>query len=104
MTCPDYSGTSPFHLCLQESATECLAISLQLLPVEILAVPHPQFLLPLLHAAQLGNKEACQLLVRAGADVNQVSMVAQNCCPYGGKFPWGLIFTVFAVQHQSTNN
>lgn len=72
MTCPDYSGTSPFHLALQESATDCLAISLELLPKEILDVPHPQFLLPFLHAVQLGNKEACQLMVQAGANVNQV--------------------------------
>ena len=80
MTCPDFSGTSPFHLCLQESATECLGVALQLLPTEILAVPHPQFLLPLLHAVQVGNKEACQLLVRAGADVNQVRLVAYVAC------------------------
>ena len=72
MTCPDYSGTSPFHLCLQEAAIDCLAVALQQLPVEILAVPHPQFLFPLFHAVQTGNKEACQLLIRAGADVNQV--------------------------------
>lgn len=72
MTCPDYSGTSPFHLAIQEQATNCLRVSLQLLPREILALPHPQFLLPLLHAVQGGNKGACQVLVEAGADVNQV--------------------------------
>ena len=72
MTCPDYSGTSPFHLAIQESASTCLQVALQMLPREILSLPHPQFLLPLLHAVQMGNKEACQMLVEAGADVNEV--------------------------------
>ena len=72
MTCPDFTGTSPFHLALQESAITCLDISLQLLPKEILDIPHPQFLFPFLHAVQCGDREACQLLIRAGADVNQI--------------------------------
>lgn len=76
MTCPDYSGTSPFHLAIQELATTCLQVSLQLLPREILALPHPQFLLPLLHAVQSGNKGVCQILVGAGADVNQIDEVS----------------------------
>ena len=72
MTCPDFTGTSPFHLGIQESAISCLLVALERLPSEILQISHPQFLLPLLHAVQCESLEACQLLVRAGADVNQV--------------------------------
>ena len=72
MTCPDYEGTSPFHLSIQERAISCLLVSLQLLPADILRVPHPQFLLPLHHAVARDDREICELLVRAGADVNEV--------------------------------
>lgn len=71
MTCPDFEGTSPFHLAIQERATTCLATSIQLFPREILQVPHPQFLLPLHHTVSIGDREASEILVSAGADVNQ---------------------------------
>ena len=71
MTCPDFEGTSPFHLAIQERATTCLAVSLHLLSTEILQVPHPQFLLPLHHSVSIGDKEASKILVSAGADINQ---------------------------------
>ena len=71
MTCPDFTGTSPFHLAIQESATKCLAESLRFLSKDILEKPDSQGQLPLIHAIQLGNLEACQLLVAAEADVNR---------------------------------
>ena len=72
MTCLDYEGTSPFHLCLQARATNCLLVSLQVLPADILRVPHPQFLLPLHHAVAMDDRDTCEILVNAGANVNEV--------------------------------
>jgi len=72
MTCLDYEGTSPFHLCLQARATNCLLVSLQLLPADILRVPHTQFLLPLHHAVAMDDRETCEILINAGANINEV--------------------------------
>ena len=72
MTCPDFSGNSPFHLAIQESATKCLHEALRFLPKQILEIPDSQSRLPLTLAVQLGNTEAIQLLIEAGADVNTI--------------------------------
>ena len=72
MTCPDFSGNSPFHLAIQESATKCLYEALRFLPKQILEIPDSQSRLPLTLAVQLGNTEAIQLLIEAGADVNTI--------------------------------
>ena len=61
MTCPDFSGTSPFHLAIQEEALKCLSQCLRFLPKEILEIPDSQFRLPLHHAVQVGSIEACQV-------------------------------------------
>ena len=75
MTCPDFNGTSPFHLAIQESATHCLSEALRFLPKEILQIVDSQSRLPLISAVQLGNIEAVQLLIEAGANVNSVDQV-----------------------------
>ena len=75
MTCPDFSGNSPFHLAIQESATHCLYEALRFLPKQILEIPDGQSRLPLTMAVQLGNIDAIQLLVEAGADVNSVDEI-----------------------------
>ena len=72
MTCPDFHGTSPFHLAIQESATQCLIQALRFLPKQILEIPDSQSRLPLTLAVQQGNTEAIQLLLEAGANVNSV--------------------------------
>ena len=72
MTCPDFHGTSPFHLAIHESATQCLYKAVRFLPKQILEIPDSQSRLPLTLAVQLGNTDAIQLLVQAGADVNSV--------------------------------
>ena len=75
MTCPDFSGTSPFHLAIQESATQCLYEALRFLPKQILESPDSQSRLPLTLAVQLGNTDAIQLLINAGVNVNSVDEV-----------------------------
>ena len=75
MTCPDFHGSTPFHLAIQESATKCLYQALRYLPKQILEIPDSQSRLPLILAVQLGNAEAIQLLIQAEADVNAVDEV-----------------------------
>ena len=72
MTCPDFSGNSPFHLSIQESATECLYQALRFLPKQILEIPDSQSRLPLSLAIQVGNTDAIQMLVEAGAGLDSV--------------------------------
>ena len=79
MTCPDFHGTSPFHLAIHESATQCLYKVLRFLPKQILEIPDSQSRLPLTLAVQLGNTDAIQLLVQAGADVNSMDETTGEC-------------------------
>ena len=78
MTCPDFHGSTPFHLAIHETATKCLYQALHFLPKQILEIPDSQSRLPLTLAAQLGNAEAIQLLIEAGADVNTVDEVTER--------------------------
>ena len=75
MTCSDFHGSTPFHLAIQESASKCLYEALRFLPKQILEIPDSQSRLPLTLAVQLGNTDAIQLLIQAGADVNIVEEV-----------------------------
>lgn len=75
MTCPDFSGSTPFHLAIQESATKCLCEALRLLPQQILEIRDSQSRFPLTLAIQLINTDAIQLLIEAGADVNIIDEV-----------------------------
>ena len=75
MTCLDFHGSTPFHLAIQESATECLYQALHYLPKQIFEIPDSQSRLPLTLAVQLGNADAIQLLIQGGADVNVVDEV-----------------------------
>lgn len=72
MTCPDFSGTSPFHLAIEEDATKCLMTMLEFLPKEILEIPDAQFQVPIVHAVQTNNLDICQILIQRGANVNSV--------------------------------
>ena len=75
MTCPDFHGSTPFHLTIQETATKCLYQALRCIPKEILETPDSQSRLPLTLAVQMGNTEAIQLLIEREADVNTVDEV-----------------------------
>ena len=75
MTCPDFHGSTPFHLAIQESATKCLYQALNYLPKQILEIPDSHSRVPLILAVQLSNAEAIQLLIEAEADVNVVDEV-----------------------------
>ena len=78
MTCPDFSGTSPFHLAIEENATTCLMTMLRFLPKEILEIPDSQFQVPLVHAVQANNLDICQILIQGGANVNSVDQTTRR--------------------------
>ncbi len=42
MTTPDFSGMSPFHLAIEEGASNCLAEALRFMPKEIHQYPDNQ--------------------------------------------------------------
>ena len=88
MTCPDFSGTSPFHLAIQEEALKCLSQCLRFLPKEILEIPDSQFRLPLHHAVQVGSIEACQVCSYSSSSSLSLSIslsISLSLVPYGNR-------------------
>jgi ankyrin repeat protein len=75
MTTPDFTGTSPFHLAISERAHLCLKQAIRNQPREILEYPDTNGNSPLERAIQMGNIEACKILVEAGASVNATDQI-----------------------------
>lgn len=80
MTAFDYAGSSPFHVAIEEDAVDCIAEILRFMPREIMEYTDAQNRTAIVHAAQRGNANICQLLIQAGANLDAVS-------PDSGRMP-----------------
>ena len=80
MTAPDYAGNSPFHVAIEEDAVNCVAETLRFMPKEIMEYMDAQNCTAIVHAAQKGNANICQLLIQAGANLDTVN-------PDSGRMP-----------------
>ncbi|XP_065891781.1 inversin-B-like isoform X2 [Dysidea avara] len=66
---PDFSGMSPFHLAIQVNSIKCLELLLAHLPPDIVEYPDTQGQTPLTLSITTGTLEPFVLLLNAGADV-----------------------------------
>lgn len=73
MTELDYTGNSPFHVAIEEEAVNCVAEILRFMPKEIMEYTDAQKRTAIVHAAQKGNANICQLLIQAGANLDTAS-------------------------------